>query len=101
VKSTSTTKLSTYWVLAQIFTTFRTHSWIGFTWIWLRDNQSNPLTSWSTGGVVKQHLVREILVRGVTSPCWLSLKDLVLQGTRSISYPRLLMGLSTWSKASI
>jgi hypothetical protein len=26
VKSTSTTKLSTYWVLAQIFTTFRTHS---------------------------------------------------------------------------
>jgi hypothetical protein len=39
----------------------------------LPGSQSTPLTLWSTGGVVKQHLVREILVRGVTSPCWLSL----------------------------
>jgi hypothetical protein len=27
----------------------------------------------STDGVVKQHQVREILVRGVTSTCWSSL----------------------------
>jgi hypothetical protein len=45
----------------------------------------DPTHLWSTGGVVKQHRVREILVRGVTSPCWLSLWDRVFQGTRSIS----------------
>jgi hypothetical protein len=49
--------------------------------LWLPGSQSTPLTSWSTSGVVKQHRVREILVRGVTSPCWLSLWDRVLQGT--------------------
>jgi hypothetical protein len=33
----------------------------------------DPTHLWSTGGVVKQHRVREILVRGVASPYWLSL----------------------------
>jgi hypothetical protein len=60
------------------------------SWLYsaLPGSQSTPLTLWSTGGV-KQHRVWEILARGVTSPCWLSVWDWVLQGTRSISYPGL------------
>jgi hypothetical protein len=46
---------------------------------------NRPHSTWSTGSVLKQHRVREILVRGVTSPCWLSLWDRVLQGTWSMS----------------
>jgi hypothetical protein len=57
----------------------------------------DPTHLWSTDGVVKQHWVREILVRGITSLCWQSLWDQVLQGTQSISYPGLPNDLSIWS----
>jgi hypothetical protein len=47
---------------------------------------NRPHSPYDQPVVLWQHWVREILVRGVTSTCWLSLWDRVLQGTRSISY---------------